>query len=163
MRSSATTPRNLSPDPQVRHARDVTDHRAAHLDPRLSIAFIAGKGRGVVARARIAAEEVIEVAPVIVVDDNAALDHTVLAHYVYDWKPDGSAVAVALGFGSLYNHSYRPNARYHKRYDDVGGGTLTYISLRDIEAGEEVCVNYNGDPADQSPLWFDVVGDGGGI
>jgi SET domain-containing protein len=141
----------------------VTDHRAAHLDQRLTIAFIAGKGRGVVATARIAAEDVIEVAPVIVVDDHAALDHTVLAHYVYDWKPDASAVAVALGFGSLYNHSYRPNARYHKHYDVDGGGTLTYIALRDIEAGEEVCVNYNGDPADQSPLWFDVVGDGGGI
>lgn len=130
---------------------------SALADPRLAVVTIAGKGRGVVARQAFAVGELIEVCPVIVVDDGKALDHTVLASYVYDWKADASAVAVALGCGSIYNHSYRPNARYEKRYDGVDANTICYRAHRAIAVGDEICVNYNGDPDDQSPLWFDVV------
>lgn len=126
-------------------------------DHRLAVATIPGKGRGVVARQAFAAGDVIEIAPVIVVDDATALDHTVLASFVYDWFADASAVAVALGCGSLYNHSYAPNARYLKRYDGDDANTIVYVALVDIAVGDEVCVNYNGDPDDRSPLWFDVV------
>lgn len=132
-------------------------------DHRLAVVVIAGKGRGIIARAAFAVGDVVEVCPVIVVDDGSALDHTVLAHYVYDWKPDASAVAVALGCGSLYNHSYRPNARYEKRYDGEGANTICYRAHRPIAVGDEICVNYNGDPDDQSPLWFDVVTDGAAV
>ena len=34
-----------------------------------------------------------------------------LAEYVFKWG-DG-VVAIALGYGSLYNHSYDPNAAFH--------------------------------------------------
>ncbi len=35
----------------------------------------------------------------------------VLAKYFYMWNK--KEMAISLGFGSLYNHSYTPNADYH--------------------------------------------------
>jgi len=77
----------------------------------------------------------------------------VMADYVFDWGK--GTVALALGYGSLYNHSYAPNARY----DDEGQRTKIFTALRDIEAGEEITVNYNGHEDDQSPVGFDVIGE----
>jgi SET domain-containing protein len=120
----------------------------------VKIEHIANKGRGVVAARRIAKGELIETAPVVVVAraDRAHVERTVLDHYVYDWSHD--ALAVALGAGSLFNHSYTPNALYVKRFDD---NALEYFAIADIEAGDEITINYNGTPTDLTPLWFDVV------
>jgi SET domain-containing protein len=60
---------------------------------------------------------------------------------------------VALGYGSLYNHSYSPNARYL----DVGRMTKAFISLRDIAPGEEITINYNADPHDMADVGFEVA------
>src|SRR3954454_24565579 len=76
---------------------------------------------------------------------------SVVPDYCFAWGP--GTVALALGYGSLYNHSYRPNARY----DDVGPRTKTFTALRDIARGEEVTVNYNGKPGGRARVWFDVV------
>jgi SET domain-containing protein len=73
-----------------------------------------------------------------------------LANYVFEWGR--GTVALALGFGSIYNHSYSPNARY----DDVGRLTKVYTALRDILPGEEITINYNGDENDLSPVGFEV-------
>lgn len=115
---------------------------------------IDGKGRGVVAAMPLSRGDVLERAHVIVVpvEQTARLDHTVLEHYVYDWP--GGRLAVALGNGSLFNHSFRPNARYRR---DLEAHQLVFEALVDIAPGEEITVNYNGDPADRTPLWFDVV------
>jgi SET domain-containing protein len=64
-------------------------------------------------------------------------------------------VAVALGYGSLYNHSYTPNARY----DDESPQIKIFTAIREIAAGEEITINYNGEPSDESPVWFKVVTD----
>ena len=115
---------------------------------------IPNKGRGVVAARRIAQGELIETAPVvpIALEQRAHVERTVLDHYVYDWQ-DG-ALAVALGNGSLFNHCYTPNAHYTKRFD---AAAIEYRALFDIEAGDEITINYNGAPDDLTPLWFDVV------
>jgi hypothetical protein len=122
--------------------------------PSLRVVEVPGKGRGVNATMSFAAGEVIERVAVIPVDaaQVAHLDHTALEHYVYDWQDGG--VAVALGCGSLYNHSYAPNAAYRKHFADR---VIEYYALVDIPAGDEVLINYNGDPADSSPLWFTVI------
>jgi SET domain-containing protein len=122
--------------------------------PAIRVVDVPGKGRGVVAARRIRAGEVIERAPVVVVPPSQTrlVDLSVLEHYVYDWE-DG-AYAVALGAGSIFNHSYTPNAHYLKRPKQM---QLEYYALADIDAGAEVLVNYNGDPRDTTPLWFDVV------
>ena len=111
-----------------------------------------GKGRGVFARRPFRKGEVIETCPVLVLPVAALGDGPGgLWEYVFDWGP--GTVALALGYGSLYNHSYRPNARY----DDVGHRAKRFTALRDIAAGEEVTVNYNGEPRRRAKLWFDVV------
>ena len=58
-----------------------------------------------------------------------------------------------LGYGSLYNHSYEPNARY----DDRAPATKVFTALRDIRAGEEITVNYGGEPDSEAAVEFDVV------
>ena len=65
----------------------------------------------------------------------------------------GRTNCLALGFGSLYNHSYRPNARY----DDVGPQAKSFTALRDIAPGEEITVNYNGEPGRRKKVWFDLA------
>ncbi|WP_437194254.1 SET domain-containing protein-lysine N-methyltransferase [Planctomicrobium sp. SH527] len=43
-------------------------------------------------------------------------------------------------------------------YEDVGRQTKAFTALRDIQPGEEVTINYNGDPEDKTnDLGFDVL------
>lgn len=113
-----------------------------------------GKGRGVFARQFIAAGTVFERVPLLVIpareipdDPNASL----LWSYIFEYGR--GTVALALGFGSLYNHSYEPNARY----DDAGMQIKEFTALRDIHAGEEITINYNGAEDVRDPVYFDVV------
>lgn len=113
----------------------------------------AGKGRGIFATRKIVRSELIEEAPVVVVprEQVAHLDATALCDYYFLWSADEKDAAVLLGRCSLCNHSYEPNARfvlYPSRR------TIGFIALRNIVAGEEVTVNYNGNPASCKPVWF---------
>lgn len=119
----------------------------------LYLAELPGKGRGVFAQRQIHGGELIERAPVIVVPAGQweAMDKTILFEYFFAW---GEHSAIALGYGSLYNHSYRPNARYVKLLAEQ---VIEFYALRDIQPGEEILINYNVDPADDSPLWFHVL------
>jgi SET domain-containing protein len=120
----------------------------------IAVKRIKGKGRGVFARRLIRKGELIEKVPMLVlpVEQFAdALGRTDLANYCFDWK--AGTVALALGYGSLYNHSYRPNARY----EDVWPQTKEFTALRDIEPGEEITVNYNGNPRSRKAVWFENV------
>ena len=40
---------------------------------------------------------------------------------------------------------------------DRAGRTKLFTALRDIAAGEEITVNYNGEPDDETPVGFEVV------
>ncbi len=115
---------------------------------------IKGKGRGVFARRAIAKGETIESVPVLVMTSDEfaeGLANTPLKDYCFRWGTD--KVALALGYGSLYNHSYRPNARY----DDVGRQTKAFVAIREIAEGEEITINYNGHPRSRAKVWFDVL------
>jgi SET domain-containing protein len=130
-------------------------------DPNSSTIYMqqtADKGRGVFARQRILRDQVIERAPVIVVPKTewAIMEETVLSNYVFDWGEHDEHAAVALGYVSIYNHSYRPNASLNELLDE---NVIEVVALQDIEAGEEIFVNYNGQPDDREELWFDVVED----
>ena len=76
---------------------------------------------------------------------------TRMSDYCFEWGR--GTVAVALGYGSLYNHSYQPNARY----DDESGQAKVFRTIRDIAPGEEIVVNYNGEPKDETPVWFKIM------
>ncbi|MCG3173010.1 MAG: hypothetical protein GMKNLPBB_01186 [Myxococcota bacterium] len=113
------------------------------------------KGRGVIAARDFSPGELVESAPVIVIPDRQwpAIEHTVLYDYCYGWGPRQEHVALALGYASLYNHSYRPNARYDR---DEAAEVLHITAIRPIQAGDEITVNYNGDPDSRDPVWFEV-------
>jgi hypothetical protein len=38
---------------------------------------------------------------------------------------------------------------------DFEHDTMTIRTVRQVEKGEELCVNYNADPNDKTPVWFD--------
>ncbi len=101
-------------------------------------------GRGIFAAMKIKKGETIEVCPVILLkDEEPNLRKSELYHYYFVWgnRPDA---AVALGFGSVYNHSDAPNATYKKHIKDK---TVEFVALEDIDKNEEITINYNhGDP-----------------
>ena len=105
----------------------------------------------VFARTPIAAGNLIEAAPVIVVPPAqcTVLDKTILHDYYFHWDgdPDGDGSgAVALGLVALCNHSRRPNARVRR---NLAQETLDLLALVPIAAGDEVTIDYN------CPLWFE--------
>lgn len=114
---------------------------------------VPGKGRAVFATQDISEGDEIERVPVLVMPANDALHDDIsdlLAHYVFEWEE--GTVGLALGFGSMYNHSYTANARY----DDVGKQTKLYTAVRDIAAGEEITINYNGEEGNTTDVGFEV-------
>lgn len=114
------------------------------------------KGRGVFAAKDFRRGEIIEKCPVIALSsaEYRKCRSTILDQYFYDWISASDAAAV-LGYGMIYNHSYTPNATYHRQYSTQ---TLTYKALRDISRGEEITVNYQGHPKSTKKIsWFKVV------
>lgn len=115
---------------------------------------IANAGRGVFAAANIKKDEVIEICPVILVpkSDMSSLKKSFLVNYYFYIGKDNSMLAIALGFGSIYNHSYEPNATYKKNLKER---TITFFAIKDIKKGDEITTNYNyGNPKDKSRLWI---------
>ncbi len=110
-------------------------------------------GLGVFAAQNIAKGELIEEAIVILFPEDQISDlaKTKLLDYFFAWGAKLELAAVALGYGSLYNHSYAPNAKFVENYDK---NTITYSALKKIKKGEEILINYNGDPKDKRKLWF---------
>jgi SET domain-containing protein len=123
----------------------------------LYIGETGNKGRGIFTRKGIKADTVIESSPVIVMSapDRKLLDQTLLHDYIFEWQPEGVEMCcMALGWVPLYNHSYRSNCEYFMNYDDQ---TIYIQTVRDIKAGEELTINYNGEWNDKAKVWFDVV------
>ena len=110
-------------------------------------------GRGVFSKVAIPEGSKIESAHIIVIPavDRDILDTIALHDYYFEWGEDYSDGAIALGYGSLYNHSYSPNAQY---YRNLTNSTIDFFAVRHIDADEEITVNYNGASEDSGPLWF---------
>lgn len=121
---------------------------------RIEVKRVRGKGRGVFARVFLEEGCEIERVPVLVLPEDEVCgsdDCSLLGNYCFYWAP--GKVALALGYGSLYNHSYTPNATYL----DLPNRTKLFRAIRDIQPGEEITVNYNGDPADNTDVGFSVL------
>jgi uncharacterized protein len=110
-------------------------------------------GRGMFAVRKFLKGELIERAPVVAIDEkkwpNAA--KTILSDYAFDWGEKDEHAAIALGYISIYNHSYSPNAQLEQMLDEL---MMEIIAIKDIEQGEEITINYNGDPENKDELWF---------
>lgn len=123
---------------------------------KVRVGTTGNKGRGVFAARPILKGEVVERAPIIIIPESQwdLVETTVLRNYTFSWGPNDEHAALALGYLSLYNHSYTPNAIYIQSPEDA---VIEIEALRDIESGEEILVNYNGEPDDPEPLWFPTV------
>jgi uncharacterized protein len=120
----------------------------------IEVKWTAKKGRGVFARERIEKGTIIEKVPIVAIplqEVFGAARTAKLSQYVFNL--DSDSVAIALGYGSLYNHSYEPNADYFF----PGRFVQVFRALRTIAPGEEITINYNGKFRDRSPLWFKVT------
>ncbi|MBB4079354.1 SET domain-containing protein [Lewinella aquimaris] len=108
-------------------------------------------GRGVFTAENIGEGTIVEFAPVIVLsaEERKVIHRTGLHDYYFVWEGEGAALA--LGYGSLYNHSSTPNLDYEMDYDFH---QIRFSALRDIDAGEELLINYMaGD--EREGLWFE--------
>ena len=117
---------------------------------------IPNSGRGVFAKVAIKKGEVIERCPVIAIPEHDAehVNHSILATYIYYLGKTKERLFLALGYGSLYNHTYEPNARYKEHAAEE---IIEFIALRDIKPQEEITVNYNQhEQKNGKPLWFEV-------
>ncbi|MFB7637424.1 SET domain-containing protein [Peribacillus butanolivorans] len=112
-------------------------------------------GRGVYSTRDIKKDELIEASPVLISPENEwkYLEKTILFNYCFFWG-DHNDIAIALGYGALFNHSYTPNATFNNNEDHL---SIDFYAITNIKAGEEITINYNGDPEDKSPLWFNVI------
>jgi uncharacterized protein len=109
----------------------------------------AKKGRGVFATKEFKAGEIVEKCPIIYISkkEDADIQKTILGRYVYEWRSD--TAAIILGYGSIYNHSYNPNAEYIRDFENK---IMIYKAIKPISPGEEITINYNGDPLDLKPV-----------
>lgn len=119
------------------------------------VAYSEIHGKGVFAARDIEAGEMIEICPVILFPKSQleAVRQTFLDDYYFDWGDDEEWFALALGYGSIYNHAVHPNAEYAM---DFEAQTIDFYCIAPIEAGHEITVNYNGSPGDDSPVWFET-------
>jgi SET domain-containing protein len=121
--------------------------------PLIEVKQAGKKGLGVFASTDIRRGAVLESVPLVVMREQeifTAAPRTTLADYVFSAGP--GKVAFACGYGALYNHSFLPNARCYRR----GSRSQVYVAIRAIRSGEEITVNYNGNPEGRSKVGFKV-------
>ena len=120
---------------------------------------LTGTGRGVFAGRDFRKAEVVEVAPVIVIENGETeiLRQTILRTYDFDWQvlagTEHQATAIAGGYGSMYNHANSANMSYQA---DPVALTLVFTAARDINREEELTINYNARGG--GPVWNDDNG-----
>jgi hypothetical protein len=109
------------------------------------------RGRGLAATRAFRRGEVLERAPVIVVARHLLQPHRggLLDDYWFWWDDEHNAFA--LGWAALYNHACPANTRFRL---ERAARLIVFEAVADIEPGEEVTINYHGEPDDPSPVWF---------
>lgn len=107
--------------------------------------------RGVFATCAIPKGTLFHQAPVISYpnEQHEHIEKTLIADYAFEYGIGQSAIL--LGYGLLFNHSYEPNTTYEINFDNQ---TFDFFAYKDVAAGEELLINYNGDVDDMDPLWF---------
>jgi uncharacterized protein len=121
--------------------------------PHLFVAPAGKKGRGIYTSKNIPADTVIEISPVIVLSpkERKSIEATHLYNYIFEWGETHKSGALGLGYISLYNHSYESNCDYEMDYENM---LMTIKTVKPVKKGSELCVNYNADPNDKTPVWF---------
>lgn len=123
--------------------------------PFIYIAQTDKMGRGVFTAEAIEAGTVVEVSPVIIMssEERKLLDQTLLHDYIFEWGDDKNQCCMALGNVPIYNHSFESNCEYEMDYERE---EIIIRTVKPIQAGEELFINYNGEWNNSKPLWFDA-------
>ncbi len=123
--------------------------------PGLYIAPSPLGGRGVFSLHPLQPDDTIEICPIIRIpkDQQSLMDQTVLHDYYFLWPDEADGLCIALGYGSLYNHSSTPNAEVTY---DLPHEQIIISCSRPIEANEEILIDYTGGIRDAPELWFEV-------
>lgn len=93
-----------------------------------------GKGRGIFASKTIKKGEKIEVCELVLLPKSVR-NIGRFQNYLFDYNRHN--YAVALGLGSLYNHSRQPNATW-----SINDGRLLLRADRKIVKGKEITISY---------------------
>lgn len=98
-------------------------------------------GRGVFTTKVLKKGQLIEKSPVILIPckEKKIFDRGTLARYFYNFGDTG---AIALGIGSLFNHSIKPNVYFNVKYREKA---IEFRAVRDIKAGKQLFIDYGYD------------------
>ena len=98
-------------------------------------------GWGVFAKEDIMEGEVFEECPILTLPIEKGEVTSLLIDYRFNWPQgnDWQEQVLALGYGSLYNHSNDPNAFW---VSDIENRIFKFVSNREIKQGEEIFVWY---------------------
>lgn len=110
------------------------------IDARLFVGWKSDLGHGVFTKTAIANQTFVEMAPAILFMPDGKADEN-LMNYVIAWE---GKLAVGLGWTMLYNHSDENNCVFSTNYENK---LIAIVAIRDIDAGEQLTVNYG-------PDWF---------
>lgn len=126
--------------------------------PHIQVRHISSEiGRGVFSIRAFFKDEVIEISPVFVLDEKYSDLPKAFKDRVFNWgylTGKKSSRAIALGYGSMYNHSDTPNLRYEADYENK---TLKFITTRAIDPGEHLTIHYDHADGKNRPAengWF---------
>ena len=111
-------------------------------NPKLEVCSSVTHRWGVFAKQEIKCHEILEEAPYFVVPTEEVEAAPSCEVYSY-WLEDGYSL-IGMGYAGLYNHSFKPNATYHV---DKVNEIITHYATKDIEAGQEVVIDYGVDNA----------------
>jgi hypothetical protein len=84
-------------------------------------------------------------------EERKLLDKTLLHDYIFEWGEKKDRCCLALGYVSVYNHSYRANCEYEM---DFKKNVITVRAIHFIYPGEELFINYGGRWNEKKPVWF---------
>ena len=123
---------------------DTSEIRLTRRSELLKIRVDPLKGRGVYARTAIPSNTLVEVSPALVVPASEYAAHslsgTIFESYLFTWSKPSGDLALALGIGSLFNHSDSlPNVSYTLDKRNV---SIRYTTTKDVPQGEELCIFY---------------------
>ena len=117
--------------------------------------LISGAGKGVFAKSEIGKGELIERCPFIEIPEGERekFNESFLVSYFFYFGKGKEKQAFLLGLGSMYNHSYKPNACFEIKPSE---SVVEFRALKKIKEGEEILFNYKGSSKSGSPLWFET-------
>ncbi|PWN19843.1 hypothetical protein BCV69DRAFT_35809 [Microstroma glucosiphilum] len=140
--SGESVTRAIEEEKQTSPAAQYYPPSTPHLNPNnLLILSHQSRGRGVYASRPLPAGTVVEISPVLIFGKDEWEQHgsrTILDCYTFKWGRMGE-MALALGLGSLFNHSASPSVAFKL---DRPSHSIRYTLVRDVVAGEELCISY---------------------